>query len=66
MFFRKDGKCLMDFMTIYRKACDSEPSAQDCANISKLLDQEYSDVGEAITVAYLCGKSIGGGEVYGK
>ncbi|MBR3646209.1 MAG: hypothetical protein IKN54_07295 [Lachnospiraceae bacterium] len=56
----------MNFETVYRQACDCEPSEQDCSNISKIMEQNYTDVGEAITVAYLCGKNIGKGEAYGK
>lgn len=56
----------MDIMSAYRKACDCEPSEQDFLNINKITEQDYSDVGEAITIAYLCGKIIGKGEAYGE
>ena len=46
----------MDFETIFQEACIHEPTEEEADMLQFLLDKEYTDVIEAITLAYIMGR----------
>ncbi len=44
-----------EFDTLYQNACNHEPTEEEADVLQFLLDKEYTDVIEAITLAYIMG-----------